>query len=151
MDGTPDEKGWTPIQSDDGQFYCSPRCGGGKFCRREWHDMAVKKADELAVRLGDGWTPRVWENLGWFYSAEKGRCAVHPSENRNARFDPATGYPVSSYTAYFNARGKQFIATAEDPNDAVGFATQDARTHIVAVTADLAELIGDAFAFADGD
>lgn len=145
--------GWVPVLSEDGQFYCSPRCGSGKFCRREWYDIATARATELATRMGDGWTPHVWENLGWHYSAqrldgERAVAEIYPSEDRNADFEPGVGYPTKSYIAMVQT-APQFIAHAADPQDALGFAMQDARTALGRIESDLAH-IGD-FPTKEGD
>jgi hypothetical protein len=68
---------WEPRRF--GNHYCSPACGAG--CTTAAFDEATKAADALAVSLGDGWKPRVWENLGWHYSAVStcGRWKVYPS------------------------------------------------------------------------
>lgn len=48
--------------------YCNrSKCGRG--CTKEEHDAAVRGSTELCAQLGSGWTPRVWENLGWHYEA----------------------------------------------------------------------------------
>jgi hypothetical protein len=31
---------------------------------------ATKKAKALCKKLGPGWTPHVWENMGWHYTAQ---------------------------------------------------------------------------------
>lgn len=59
----PDELSWTPVLR--GTIYCSPACGGG--CTKSAYDLAVGLADNLARRLGNGFVPRVTENLGWHY------------------------------------------------------------------------------------
>ena len=46
---------WTPRLVGD--MYCAPACGGG--CTKAAYDAAVKAADELCAKLGDGWKPRV--------------------------------------------------------------------------------------------
>ena len=56
---------WKPKLN--GEQYCSPACGAG--CTIQEHDRAVRDAHRLARRLGDKWTMRVWENLGWHYTA----------------------------------------------------------------------------------
>lgn len=58
-----------------GALYCSPWCGGG--CTYEAFQRATAKAAELCARLGDGWKPRVWENLGWHYAARKGVATMY--------------------------------------------------------------------------
>lgn len=68
---------WTPVLR--GKTFCSPGCGGG--CLRAALDLAHSRARALAGRLGKGWTPRVWENLGWHFSAinASSRLKVHPA------------------------------------------------------------------------
>lgn len=62
---------WKPVRS--GRFYCSPACGGGKFCTWAEFQTATKKAEVLAARMrerGGKWEPRVHENLGWHYCVQ---------------------------------------------------------------------------------
>lgn len=59
-----------------GTTYCSPWCGYG--CQREAYNEAMHNAEKLAGRLGPGWKPRVWENLGWYWSAVNEGLKVHP-------------------------------------------------------------------------
>lgn len=65
---------WEPVLQ--GTVYCSPACGRG--CTRKQYDTAVADAAALVKQLGTGWTPRVWENLGWHYEAvaSEGRLTV---------------------------------------------------------------------------
>jgi hypothetical protein len=99
---------WEPILSPDGKLYCSPACGAR--CKKDDYDAAVKRADDLVKALGPGWKPRVWENMG--VVAEHGQ------------FQAWIGIEGP------NRHTVQFIRTADDPNDALGIATQDARTFI---------------------
>lgn len=62
---TPFEKKWTPVRR--GPLFCSPACGRG--CTGEEYKAARTKAALLCRILGDGWEPRVTENLGWHYDA----------------------------------------------------------------------------------
>lgn len=62
------ERDWTPKRR--GKIYCSPACGLG--CTHAEFMTATRKAKALVKRLGAGWKPRVWENLGWHYEAVKG-------------------------------------------------------------------------------
>ena len=70
---------WRPRHRGDA--YCSPACGGG--CTQEAFQEATRLAAALAQRLGQGWEPNVWENLGWHYSAlvpGEARFEVHGSK-----------------------------------------------------------------------
>lgn len=58
-----------------GRFYCSPWCGGG--CTWESYQDACRDARALCAELGDGWEPRVWENLGWHFEAKNGVAEMH--------------------------------------------------------------------------
>lgn len=62
------DKGWTPVRR--GSIYCSPRCGGE--CTWKAFRAATDNAASLAKRMGGGWHPRVWENLGWHWRIECG-------------------------------------------------------------------------------
>jgi hypothetical protein len=46
---------------------------------------AQNHGDALARELGEGWTPRVWENLGWHYSAmsSSDTISVHQTYSNN--------------------------------------------------------------------
>lgn len=83
---------WTPRRMQPGDLYCSPACGGR--CTWAAYQKAKKDANALARKLGKGWVPKVWENLGWWYKAqtEDGLMKVHPSTNHGT---------VCGYTAYF--------------------------------------------------
>lgn len=68
---------WKPRRSPNGQIYCSPACGHG--CTSREHEAARTAARRLAKRLGDGWAPHVWENLGWHHEAQKRGVTVRPT------------------------------------------------------------------------
>jgi hypothetical protein len=97
------------------------------------HDKAVKDAARLAKRMGPGWEPEVWENLGWHYSVRKGVCSIHPSLFRGK---------LTSYTVYFNT-AKQVCLSADTPEDALGFAVQEARGIERKIAADCVALLND--------
>ena len=111
---------WQPM-SRPGGVYCSPACGRG--CTRAEHGEAVRKARELAQRLGDGWEPEVWENLGWFYKVEKGLAAIHPSR-------------TGGYTVYFNSQ-HQVVANADTPEQALSAALRRAKAVAHALEKDI--------------
>ncbi|RWH52192.1 MAG: hypothetical protein E5V72_02000 [Mesorhizobium sp.] len=124
--------GRVPVRN--GPYYCSPRCGGGKFCRHEWYEAAKRNAEALASRMGEGWEAEVWENLGWHYRVQKGCVTIYVNEYKNLGFDPEVGYPVRSYSAWIQPgivvsnTVIQIIESAGTPEDALGFAVQAART-----------------------
>lgn len=117
-----------------GDVYCSPRCGFG--CKKAAYDQAVQEADALAARMGDGWVPRIWENCGWNYSVDKGVALIYPFRDGSAT---AGSWEVIGYTVFFNSV-KQVVTDAKTPEDAVGFALQDARTAARQIASDCAAL-----------
>lgn len=94
---------WTPAEAGKGaaKTYCSPACGMG--CLKSDYTHAMEKALELAHIMGDGWTPKVWENLGWHWGVEKGVTAIYgPMRKRD------------TYDVYINT-SPQFIAHGKEP------------------------------------
>lgn len=59
---------WKPRRS--GAIYCAPACGGR--CTYEAFQRATREANALCKKLGEGWQPTVWENLGWHWCVQKG-------------------------------------------------------------------------------
>lgn len=116
------DRGWTPVHR--GNVYCSPRCGGG--CTWAAHQKAVRDADALAHRIGDGWEPDVWENMGWHWRIKKGFATI---------YGPG---PTKQYSAWLQIREPEsdkqlqgqvcIIEYADTPEDALGIATQKMRT-----------------------
>jgi hypothetical protein len=85
---------WKAVRK--GPRYCAPACGGG--CTVTMYNAAVLGSRELAKRLGAGWEPHVWENLGWHYKAISpcGRIKVHPY---------IIGCRAQSYSAFLGSPG----------------------------------------------
>lgn len=125
-------KRWVPILR--GSIYCAPRCGRG--CTKAEYDAAVKAADALARVMGAGWEPEVWENLGWHYAAKKGVASVSPNIWRPLNKRPK----IISYTVCFNS-AHQVVTKADTPEDALGFAIQEARGIERKIAADCAALL----------
>lgn len=117
------ETNWTPVANGD--IYCSTRCGYN--CTKAQFDAAVQDADNLVARLGSGWKPRIWENLGWHYSAVKGIAKVHPSSN-------------GEYMAFINSTIIQTTDRDLDPNVAVEKAVDELRRMMTNTAGELAVL-----------
>lgn len=126
---------WKPVRH--GAFYGSPRCCGGTLCTWAAFERATKEADALARRMGDGWEPVVWENLGWHYEVRKGCCTVSPTVTGGAT---DAKWKIDGYRAHFD-NITQITAYAEMPENALGFATQDARTMARRIVDDLGVLL----------
>jgi hypothetical protein len=100
-----EELSWKPVRS--GKYYCSPACGGGKYCLHSDYLRARKAAARLCAKLGPHyWKPVVTENLGWHYSAVLETLEVHASA-----ISPL-------YTCFYNGP-HQFIGYDNDPRKAV--------------------------------
>jgi len=63
-----------------GSIYCAPWCGAN--CTWAAFQEATKRGEALAKLLGDGWKPRVWENMGWFYEVTNGILEVKTNRRR---------------------------------------------------------------------
>lgn len=66
------EQKWIPVLR--GEIFCSPACGGK--CKKSAYDQAVQISNEIASQLGEGWIPKVFENLGWHWKVIKGNVEV---------------------------------------------------------------------------
>ncbi len=121
-----------PVLSGD--IYCAPWCGCG--CTKAAYDRAVTEAAALVERLGEGWEPRVWENAGWHYEAVKGVARVIPTQRGGSTY---ANWSISGYMVMFDSVW-QFVAHGKTPEDALGFALQDARTAERRIAADCATL-----------
>lgn len=58
-----------------GPIYCAPACGFK--CTYADYNAASKKALKLAITLGNGFVPEVWENMGWHWKVTFGKIAIH--------------------------------------------------------------------------
>lgn len=97
---------WTPVAN--GLIYCAPACGHG--CTQIQYGTAIHQAMALAMKLGPGWEPNVWENLGWHYKAISpcGLIKVHKPQD-------------GLYTAFFGTpdSGGRWFADNRTPKGAV--------------------------------
>lgn len=114
---------WEPRLSADRRTYCSPACGAG--CRKFAHAVATKCAAALCQQLGAGWTPKVWENLGWHWGAVSacGRWKVH---GHGGHYSAFLGRPES---------GGRWAGGGKTPRAAIKAAWRDARAAIAEVSA----------------
>lgn len=132
---------WAPVSN--GLFYGSPACCGARLCTRAAFDQATVEAKALAQRLGTGWVPRVWENLGWHYEVIKGIVSVSPHIDGSSC---GGGWKVREYWCSIGGVHDdahsipQFTAAATTPEDALGNAIQDARTTVRRIEGVLAAL-----------
>lgn len=106
---------YTPVRR--GAIYCSPFCGHG--CTWAKHQAAVKAAKALCKVLGKGWTPRVWENLGWHYEALFGEPV--PGSHNVALIEVAVHHynGVADYTAWLQTSPQIITDSFPDPLKAV--------------------------------
>ena len=104
---------WTPVRR--GTIYCSPACGWK--CLWAAYEKAQINAGDLVDELGEGWVPRVWENLGWHFAAETPDRLVklHPSGESYTAFistEPSSG-------GTWTGRGKTAKEALQDAMTAV--------------------------------
>lgn len=116
---------WKP-RKQAGGVYCSPACGSK--CKRRDYDRAHADARAAAKTMSAGWTPRVWENMGWHWNIEKGVCSIHPSHFEER------------YTAYFNSTW-QVLGYGSSPNEALGKAIREVRRRVRALEDDIRRVI----------
>lgn len=112
-------QGWTPVHN--GIYFCSPACGGGKFCTKAQHAAALLLAKATAAELGEGWVPEVWENLGWHARAISpcGRWSVHP--------DPK-GESVTAFLGPPGSLGGRWAASGRTARAAMARVRQEAQS-----------------------
>jgi hypothetical protein len=113
---------WKAIRR--GSIYCSPACGGG--CTYAAYQKACRDAAALAKRMGNGWTPRVHENLGWHW------CVISPCKRITLR---KTG---DCYCALFGEAGSmsgQWLCTAKIPKAAVANVIAVAKSELAKIGA----------------
>jgi hypothetical protein len=95
---------WKPRRSQD--RYCAPACGRG--CTFDEHERAVISGQDLAKKLsaafGGKWTPKVWENMGWYYKAISpcGRLEVYGDNGHYLEYlgqaDTLSGLRVNTHS-----------------------------------------------------
>lgn len=113
---------WTPRLHGD--RYCSPACGAG--CTKSAFDRATGAAKKLAERLGKGWKPRVWENLGWHYAVISpcGRWKIHPHVYQGK----AEGY--TAFLGESTSPGGIWAEHGDTPEEAIAKTRKVAQKHL---------------------
>ena len=116
---------WKPKHQPHG-VYCSPACGGK--CKLLDHNRAQSEATKAAARLGKGWVAHVWENLGWYWSVNKGCMEIVPTQ--------------TGYRGYFNGE-KQVISECigGNPRDVIAPMVMSARQHVKLMTDQIDEVL----------
>ena len=101
---------------------CAKWCGSG--CTQAQYDAALANAKALAARLGKGWKPRVWEDMGWHYSAvsRKGFIKVHPHTDWRSK-------RITSYAAFIGdiSGGGRYVADGRTPEKAIAAVLAEAK------------------------
>lgn len=88
--------------------------------------------------MGEGWTVRVWENMGWYYSVEKGVAEVHANIRLGAI---KRGEARITYTCFLRIDGVPTItATTILPLDCFCQALVTARGYVQIITKALEDL-----------
>jgi hypothetical protein len=113
-----------------GEIYCSPACGGR--CTKAAHDAAQEQAAALATRLGPGWTARVWENLGWHFSAISSckRIEVYPSCSNQAPHQVLSYHALLGEPTRGGGVGGIWTGSGETPELAVSTAVKAAKEKV---------------------
>lgn len=124
---------WKPRRRLGGTIFCSPACGGN--CKRADYDRAVKRSAALAKRLGEGWEPDVWENLGWHFKVTKGLLEVYVHDDHSGRRPKL----ATSFTAYLQSH-PQFWANGPTAEAAIKNTIESAQTTQRRITNAIASL-----------
>ncbi len=125
---------WQPLKK--GLVYCAPACGAN--CTFEAFEKAKQDAAALCERMGKGWKPRVWENMGWYYEAQKGCASVHP--DRDGEYTVFINSTVLHNPPSKMGYMTQFIVSGKDPKKAFAQALKKGHAFVAAVTKDLGAL-----------
>lgn len=103
------EPSWKPMRR--GALYCAPACG--RECTWDEYQLAQRKAEAFAKKLGSAWTSNVWENLGWHY-----RATVMGDGFTGAVYNHGSA-TAPRYWADFHVGEVQFEAHGRTPRRAV--------------------------------
>lgn len=93
--------------------------------------MAEQGAKALVKKLGKRWKPRVWENMGWYYSAKfDGRVSLEVIPSGN------------DHTVYLNVNPQIVVHGGTDPVAAVKYALRQLDETVAKIQAHADELKG---------
>lgn len=98
---------WTPKLHGD--IFCSPACGGR--CKKVDYNRATELASRIASQMGRGWTPRIWENLGWHFEVNKDCATISPDRNGQ--------YRASIHFSIIDMMNSSITETDSDPRVAM--------------------------------
>lgn len=118
---------WTPRRRGD--VYCSPACGGN--CTFKAFNSATFKASLLCEKLGAGWEPDVWENLGWHHAV------ISPCR----RIRLSGGY--GQYIAFLTEKGEsggRYVADGRTPKSAIRACVAEAKADLAKIGATITGL-----------
>src|SRR5271170_7592802 len=113
-------------RTQSGGIYCSPACGAR--CRQAAYDRAKVESAALAKRLGQGWQPVVWENMGWYWSVEK--CGLSLRQTYRGSTIIGDYRLISRYTCYFNNDVRQVVTDGRTPESPIEKAIIVARDYV---------------------
>lgn len=124
LDALPEGVYVTTETKRKGERFCCPGCGRG--CTWDEYLRAVKAAKKLIDRLGPGWVARVWDNLGWHYSAELAEARLSVSVYTHKR--ETTYHVLMHYEA--DAGGGVWHASAPTPEAAIQLTLESAQKEL---------------------
>lgn len=125
---------WVPISS--GGIYCSPACGRG--CTWAQFQTAKRQGARLAKLSGKGFESRVWENLGWWYEAQK-RISPH-CRIIVRKHDFVRGYSAELHLSR-GLHQQWFAKECSTPSKAVQTVLAEAKKDTLALVKTLREII----------
>lgn len=126
---------WKAVRK--GPIYCAPRCGMN--CTWKAYQETKAFGKQMATSLGQGWTARVWENLGWHVVAISPckRVRVGPDRDNN-RDGKLRGY--HAYICNADDQGIRYSGHAKTARRAIDQAKAKAKEDLRKIGAILKEL-----------
>lgn len=116
---------WRAIKRGD--IYCAPACGYG--CTHAAYLTAHAKADKLIERLGQGWTKRIHENLGWWYEVQSPCGRIRVSNNYGLGF--------TAFLGEVNDSGGRWAEQGKTPEKAIAAVIRVAKSELAKIGAHL--------------